>query len=71
MCIHTFREIILGQFAGMSAVQGGTGFPFFSSEVYNYFATGEINNINVAKDEIQPDPEVRQLVSEVCYLLSV
>lgn len=55
---------MLGQYAAMSAVQGGPGFPFFANEVFKYFASGELTNLKV-DDGVIPDPEIRIIVSEV------
>lgn len=65
--IQKNEYFILGQYAAMSAVQGGPSLPFFSPEVYNYLSTEEITNIKLSSNGI-PDPEVRQLVSEVCMV---
>ncbi len=55
--------MILGQYARMSAVQGGPGFP--KEVYYNYFTTGELTNLRLSSSAV-PDPEIRQFVTQVC-----
>ena len=54
----------MGQYCGMSAVQGGPGFPFFSPVVFQYLTTGQCFDLKLTDDAI-PDPEIRNLVSRV------
>ena len=58
---------ILGQFTAVCAIQGGSGFPFFAPEVYNYLTTGQYTDLQMP-DDVIPDPEIRNLVFQVgCF----
>lgn len=51
----------------MSAVQGGSGFPFFAVEIYKYFTSGEMTNLKLANNVI-PDPDIRMIVTQVLHI---
>ena len=48
----------------MSIAQQGSGFPFFSSTTYQYYANKDIATFDVILEDI-PNPEVRRFLAEV------
>ena len=54
----------LGQYVGMSILQGGSGFPFLSDSVYKYLSTGVGLSISVVTEEIG-DVTLRFIINKV------
>lgn len=52
----------------MSICQGGSGFPFFGRATFDYICGKDVERLITVVEEI-PDPETRQLVEEVCYIV--
>lgn len=57
----------LGQYAAMSIIQGGCGFPFLSKPVYCYISCGKYTNINVDLDCI-PDAVLKFAIEKVVFV---
>ena len=49
---------------GMSVVQGGSGYPFFSPPIYDYICGTDLGLIIVECNEI-PDPEIQSTIQKV------
>ncbi len=64
--IHPLYKI-LGQYAAISVVQGGCGYPFFHPKVYTYLCTGIWSPVAIPNASI-PDPELRDLMSKVNFV---
>ena len=55
---------IIGQYAAMSIVQGGPGFPALHSNVYNYMVTGKYIGVHTTDEDVL-SPIVVALLQEV------
>jgi len=53
----------VGYYAGMSAIQGGPGFPILSEVMYSYMISGQLPSVNI-EDENLPLP-IKSLVAKV------
>ena len=61
------RDLFLvGQYVGMSILQGCGGFPFLSDGVFKYLTTGEALGVNVKNGDIV-DGTVRFVINKVIY----
>lgn len=54
----------IGILAGMSLVQGGSGYPFFAPSFYKYISGCDICTISPDAGEI-PDADLRVLIAQV------
>ena len=54
----------LGMYAGMSAIQGGCGFPILHSVVFKYLSSGQWLGETLPLEEV-PDPMVRLILKKV------
>ena len=60
---------ILGIYCVLSIIHGGNGYPFLAQPVFDYFATGAYNSINVPTSEI-PDPILQLVIEKVQLTVS-
>lgn len=62
---------IIGKYAAMSVIQGGSGFPFLALPVYQYIVTGKCANITLGKGAA-PDNFLQLMIEKVttqtCYM---
>ena len=59
---------VLGEYAVMSILHGGKGFPFLSKSVFTYLTTGLFNVTSVTDDEI-PSGILKFTILKVVYLV--
>lgn len=53
----------LGRYTGMSIMQGGNGFPFFATPVYDYYCYGKSTGFSVSNKEL-PDSTLAYIVEK-------
>jgi hypothetical protein len=64
MAVQNDELYNVGCYCAMSIAQGGFGFPFFSEEVFHYFATGKCTTSGIKLEHI-PTGELRSLVNRL------